>query len=147
VSYRVPFYDTDAMRIVHHANFARYLELARLRFLEQHVQPYAVFVAQGLHFAVTRLELDFVRPAHFDDALEIRCWLRWVRGASLAIDYRVERGAALLARAATEHALVDGDGRPARIPPAQRAALTGLVSPAPPPPARDPSSRARRSAS
>jgi acyl-CoA thioester hydrolase len=147
IRYRVPFYDTDAMGIVHHANFARYLELARLRFLEEHVQRYAVFVAQGLHFAVTRLELDFLSPARFDDALEIRCWLRWVRGASLAIDYRVERDAALLARAYTQHALVDTEGRPARIPPAQRATLAGLVSPEPPPPAPPASSRARRSAS
>ena len=33
VQYRVPFYDTDAMAIVHHANYVRYLELVRVRFL------------------------------------------------------------------------------------------------------------------
>jgi acyl-CoA thioester hydrolase len=129
VAYRVPFYDTDAMRIVHHANFVRYLELARVRFLEQHLQPYSAFVAQGLHFAVTRCEVDFLAPARFDDALEIRCWLAWTRGASLGIAYRVERAGALLASAATEHALVDDAGRPTRIPAAQREALRKLVTP------------------
>ena len=129
VAYRVPFYDTDAMRIVHHANFVRYLELARVRFLEEHLLPYTAFVAQGLHFAVTRCEVEFLSPARFDDALEIRCWLTWARGASLGIAYRVERGGALLARAATEHALVDDTGRPARIPAAQRAALGRLIAP------------------
>jgi acyl-CoA thioester hydrolase len=126
--YRVPFYDTDAMRIVHHANFVRYLELARLRFLEEHLQPYASFVAQGLHFAVTRCEIDFLAPARFDDALEIRCWLRFARGASLGIAYRVERDGTLLAAAATEHAMVDDSGRLARIPAAQRDALRKLVA-------------------
>ena len=32
IDYRVPFYDTDAMGIVHHANYVRYLELARVAF-------------------------------------------------------------------------------------------------------------------
>jgi acyl-CoA thioester hydrolase len=130
IDYRVPFYDTDAMRIVHHANFVRYLELARLRFLEEHLQPYSAFVAQGLHFAVTRCEVDFLSPARFDDALVIRCWLTWARGASLGIAYRVERDGALLAGAATEHAMVDDAGRPMRIPTAQREALLALVTPA-----------------
>jgi acyl-CoA thioester hydrolase len=128
----VPFYDTDAMRIVHHANFVRYLELARVRFLEEHLQPYTAFIARGLHFAVTRCEVDFLSPARFDDALEIRCWLAWARGASLGIAYRVERGGALLASAATEHAMVDDSGRPVRMPAAERAALAALMAPVPP---------------
>jgi acyl-CoA thioester hydrolase len=128
VQYRVPFYDTDAMRIVHHANFVRYLELARLRFLEEHLEPYAAFVAQGLHFAVTRCEVDFVAPARFDDALEIRCWLRWARGASLGIAYRIERAGILLATASTEHAMVDDSGQPVRIPAQQREALRKLAA-------------------
>jgi acyl-CoA thioester hydrolase len=129
VAYRVPFYDTDAMRIVHHANFVRYLELARVRFLEEHLQPYTAFLAQGLHFAVTRCEVEFLSPARFDDALEIRCWLAWARGASLGIGYRVERAGTLLATAATEHALVDDAGHPTRIPAAQREALRELITP------------------
>lgn len=130
VAYRVPFHDTDAMRIVHHANFVRYLELARVRFLEEHLQPYTAFIAQGLHFAVTRCEVDFLSPARFDDALEVRCWLAWARGASLGIAYRVERAGELLATASTEHALVDDTGCPTRIPVRQREALRKLVRPA-----------------
>lgn len=145
VAYRVPFYDTDAMRIVHHANFVRWLELVRVRFLEEHSLPYTQLVEQGLHFAVTRCEVDFLSPARFDEALEIRCWPTWVRGASLGLAYRVERGTTLLATAATEHALVDESGRPVRIPAAQREALARLIRPGSP--ARSPSSPAPRSAS
>jgi acyl-CoA thioester hydrolase len=129
IAYRVPFYDTDAMRVVHHANFVRYLELARLRFLEEHLEPYATFVARGQHFAVTRCQVDYLLPARFDDALAIHCWLAWARSASLGIAYRIERGADLLATASTEHALVDETGRPTRIPEPQRRALRELVSP------------------
>jgi acyl-CoA thioester hydrolase len=126
ISHRVPFYDTDAMRIVHHANFVRYLELARVAFLAEHLVPYTEFLERGLHFAVTRCEVDFLRPARFDDVLEICCWLEWARGASLGLAYRVERAGELLARAATGHALVDDAGRPVRIPAGWREALVGL---------------------
>ena len=127
VRHRVPFYDTDAMRNVHHANFVRYLELARVQFLAEQLVPYTEFLARGLHFAVTRCEVDFLRPARFDDTLEIRCWLTRVGGASLALAYRVECGGELLATGTTEHALVDDDGRPTRLPADWRDPLRRLA--------------------
>ena len=36
VRHRVPFYETDAMAIVHHANYVRYFELARVVWLDEH---------------------------------------------------------------------------------------------------------------
>jgi len=61
--YRVPFYDTDAMRVVHHARYVHYLELARIVFLDEHDRPYREYVAEGLHYAVTRVEVLYQLPA------------------------------------------------------------------------------------
>jgi acyl-CoA thioester hydrolase len=36
VQHRVPFYETDAMGVVHHANYVKYLELARIAWLDEH---------------------------------------------------------------------------------------------------------------
>ena len=128
LEYRVPFFDTDAMGVVHHANYVRYLELARIHFLDEHDAPYRDYVSRGLHFAVTRIELDYRRAARFDDIVGITCWAEWVRGASLRIGYALQNGGELVARAATVHAMVDDDGRPARIPPERRARLRTLVA-------------------
>lgn len=125
--YRVPFYDTDAMRIVHHANYVRYLELARVRLLEEHDQPYTKYLELDLHFAVTRCELRYLRPARFDDELAITCWISRAGGASVEIQYRIERGRELLVRARTEHATVDGEGRLRRLPPERRAVFRKLA--------------------
>jgi acyl-CoA thioester hydrolase len=125
--YRVPFYDTDAMRVVHHANFARYLELARIQFLDEHDVPYREYVNQGLHFAVTEIELVYKRAASFDDALDITCWAQSVGGASLRIGYAVRRQGELIAVGATGHAMVTEDGRPARIPKRRRDHLRNLL--------------------
>lgn len=123
VRHRVPFYETDAMKIVHHANYVRYLELARVAWMDDHDRPYRDYVAEGLHFATTRVEIDYRRSATFDDALEISTWMEWVRGASLRMAYDVTRDGLVLAVAATEHAMVDESGRPRRIPKERREAL------------------------
>lgn len=121
--HRVPFYETDAMGIVHHANYVRYLELARITWMDEHDRPYREYVAEGLHFATTRVELDYRRSAAFDDVLEIATWMEWVRGASLRMAYDIRRGDEIVAIGATEHAMVGLDGRPRRIPRERRELL------------------------
>ncbi len=125
--YTVPFFDTDAMGIVHHANYVRYLELARVRLLAEHDEPYETYLAMDRHFAVTRCEVHYKKPARFADEIEINCWIVRVGGASLEIGYRLECRDELIVSAVTEHALVDGRGRPRRIPRERRDSLRALV--------------------
>ncbi len=130
VLHRVPFYETDAMGIVHHSNYVRHMELARIVWLDEHHRPYREYVAEGLHFATTHLEVDYRRPAVYDDPLQVATWLEWVRGASLRMAYEIQRGDELLVTGATEHAVVDDEGRLRRLPRERREELTKLV-PAP----------------
>ncbi len=120
--------------------WVRYLELVRVVWLDEHDRPYRAYVAEGLHYATTAVDLRYHRSAAFDDEIEVTTWLEWVRGASLRMAYVVRRGSELLATAATEHAMVDGSGRPTRIPRDRRDSLARLASggadpPAPRPPA------------
>lgn len=121
--YQVGFYQTDAMGIMHHSNYVHVLERARVQWLEEHDEPYRNYVAQDLHFAVTRVDVRYVRAARFDDRIETLVWVDWVRGASLAIRYELRCDGAVIAKAMTEHALVDERGRPKRIPAEKRARL------------------------
>ena len=125
--YTVPFFDTDAMGIVHHANYVRYLELARVTLLGEHDVPYETYLEWDRHFAVTRCEVHYMKPARFADEIEIVSWVTRVGGASLEIGYRLECRGELLALAETEHAMVDGDGKPRRIPRERRESLASLV--------------------
>ena len=124
VHHRVVFYETDAMGIVHHTNYVRYFENARVVWLDEHDRPYVWWQTEaGLDFAVTRVEASYVQSARFDDRLEITTWMEWVRGASLRMAYLVERAGERIATGATEHAAVDGEGRVRRIPRERRLAL------------------------
>ena len=130
--HRVAFFETDAMGVVHHSNYIRHLELARIRWLDEHDQPYRVYAGQGLHYATTRMEIDYRRSTCFDDVIEIAAWLDWVRGASMSIDYELTCDGTCVATATTVHAMVDQKGRVRRIPKERTENLKGLaLRPAP----------------
>ncbi|HIF95061.1 MAG: thioesterase family protein [Myxococcales bacterium] len=123
VEHRVAFYETDAMEIVHHSNYLRFFENARVIWLEEHDKSYPDWIAMDLHFVVTHAELDYRQPARFDDVIEIKTWLEWVRGASLAMAYTIVCDSRLLVTGRTKHATINGDGRVRRIPKPDRERL------------------------
>ena len=120
VTHRVAFHETDAMGIVHHSNYLRYFEDARVVWLEEHDRPYTHYMDLGLHFAVTRAELHYRRSARFDDRLEVKTWVEIIRGASLRMGYELTCNGEVLVTGATEHAAIDDEGRVRRIPKERR---------------------------
>ena len=128
VSHRVAFYQTDAMGIMHHANYLHLLENARVRWLEEHHRSYAEYIQSERHFAVTRVDLSYRRAARFDEMLVTTVWVEWVRGVSLAMAYLVHCGDDLVAQGHTEHAMVNAAGRPTPIPAAERRELQALAA-------------------
>ena len=127
IPHRVGFHETDAMGIVHHTNYLRFCENARVVWLETHDKSYPAWIASGIHFAVTRVDLEYKQSARFDDRIEITTWLEWVRGASLAMAYRIEREETLMVSGRTEHASINDAGRVRRIPRADRERMSRLA--------------------
>jgi acyl-CoA thioester hydrolase len=121
--HRVGFHETDAMGIVHHANYLKYCENARVIWLETHDKSYPEWMEMGLHFAVTRVELDYRWSTRFDDILDVTTWLEWVKGASLAMGYEIKCQDQLILTGRTEHASVNDEGRVRRIPKEDRVRL------------------------
>lgn len=87
---RVAFYETDAMAVVHHSNYVRYLEDARVEWMRasgllKHHAPEGDFV-----FAVHELSVSYKRPLKFDDEIEI--WMQAkLDGVRIRIQYAVEK--------------------------------------------------------
>lgn len=129
MQHRVGFYETDAMGIVHHSNYLRFFENARVVWLETHDKSYPEWIKMGLHFAVTHAQLDYRQSARFDDILEVTTWLEWVRGASLAMAYAIVCDSILLVTGRTEHASINDDGKIRRIPKEDRTRLSHAALP------------------
>ena len=117
-SHRVIYGDTDQMGVVYYANYLRWFEKGRSEFLRQIGLPYKTIEAQGLHFPVTEVSCRYVKPAHYDDMIDIETQLTSLGRASLNFDYAVcrEGDGACLASGSTKHACVNVGGRITRIP-------------------------------
>lgn len=85
-SYRVAFYDTDAMGVVHHSNYVRIMEVARVAWMRKlGLMPH--HIPQGPQvLGVTRLTVEFVKPCVFDDEITV-CLEGRLNGARFEIRY------------------------------------------------------------
>jgi acyl-CoA thioester hydrolase len=119
----VPFYETDAMGIVHHSNHVRYFELGRIAWLQEHDQPYECYVEDGLHFATTHVDVAYHRPARFADEVDIVVWAEEIRHASLRMAYVLRVGDEVIATGSSDHAAVDDSGKVRRLPKDRRDML------------------------
>lgn len=124
---RVYYEDTDAAGIVYYANYLKFIERARTEMMRglgvEHARQRA---ETGLVFVVRRLIVDYVAPARLDDDLVVATRLLAQAGASITLEQSVRREGSLLVRAEVSIACVGPAGRPARLPPALRAALASL---------------------
>ena len=124
---RVYFEDTDFTGVVFHGAYVLFLERGRSDYLRLAGVRHAEMRDQGLAFAVTRLEMDFRRPARIDDALTVRTRFEAMRGARLIIGQQISYGAEVLVAARVEAALLGLDGRPRRPPRAMIAMIGPLL--------------------
>lgn len=116
---RVYYEDTDAGGVVYYANYLKYLERARTEWLRHLGFGQEVLMRDsGIVFAVRRVEIDYLLPARFDDALVVELRVENASKASLTFAQRILRAPDTeLSRATVKVACLDKDRfRPTAIP-------------------------------
>ena len=91
--HHVDFFDTDAMAVVHHANYIRWFEIGRVDFLREAGITLGDLMADGYVFPITDVSAKFVSPGHFDDMLIIETTPTALTKVKMAFDYRILREA------------------------------------------------------
>jgi acyl-CoA thioester hydrolase len=125
---RIYWEDTDAGGVVYHAQYVAFLERARSEWMRAQGYGQEVLRLQhGVLFAVRAMQLDFLKPARLDDALEVSASLRECRRASVVFSQRIRRGDDLLLTAQVRVAALGLDFRPRPIPEPLYDELNALV--------------------
>jgi len=120
--HKVQFYETDLMGIVHHSNYLRFFEEARVawahgRGLLDYQQP-----GSASHFAVYETQVKHVKPTFFGDDLDIEVQAR-VEGNRLVFQYRLRgRNLEVCALGKTVHVAMGPDLKLLRMPATIKAA-------------------------
>jgi acyl-CoA thioester hydrolase len=113
----VRYAETDMMGIVYHANYLPWFEVGRTTLLKEIGVPYRRLEEEGFRLPVLEVSAKYLRPAVYDDTVEIVSTVKERPLLRIRIEYEVRRGDELLATGSTLHAFVDRQGRPVRPPP------------------------------
>ena len=125
VPVRVYYEDTDAGGVVYYANYLKYLERCRSEWL-RHLgfDQRALAADPGVVFVVAGVQVEYKRPARYDDHLTVSASIREHSKARLTFVQQVHRGEELLVDAIVRVACVDSASfKPTALPPALARAL------------------------
>src|SRR3954466_8945687 len=87
---RVNYSETDQMGVVYHARYLVWLDVARTEHLRQSGVSYRELEASGLRLAVSEVHIRYRQPAHYDDSIRIRCWVRELASRKVDFGYAIE---------------------------------------------------------
>lgn len=114
---RAAYYETDQMGIIHHSNYIRWMEEARLDFMEQLGWGYRKLEEDGLFIPVTAVSCEYKSPVRFDDTVLISVRVAEYRGVRLTMSYRITDRTTGQLRTVGEsrHCFCNREGRPIRL--------------------------------
>ncbi|MBW1297722.1 acyl-CoA thioesterase [Aquimarina litoralis] len=86
---KVRYSETDQMGVVHHGNYAQYLELARIDWLSRLGISYKSMEESGVMLPVFALDFKFKKSAFFDDELTVKTCLKKIPTVRIVFDYKI----------------------------------------------------------
>lgn len=111
---KVNYCETDKMGIVHHSNYVRWLEEARIDFLEQINCSLVEIEKHGIVSPVTEVQCSYKTPTVFGDTVRIAVKIQEFKGVRLVLDYEIYNNEtnALVLTAKTKHCFTGAEGKP-----------------------------------
>ena len=118
LAHRVSYGETDAMGVVYYANYLHLFERGRSELIRNLGFSYSVVEERGIFLPVREASCRYLAPARYDDVIHIRTGLAGQSRASLNFVYEItdEKREHVLTRGTTQHAVVNAQGRPVRVP-------------------------------
>lgn len=105
---RVRYGETDQMGVVHHGNYALYLEMGRTEWLRKKGISYKEMEDDGVMLPVISMNLKFKKSALYDEVIKVKTILPKLPSVKIEFDYEIynEKGD-LLVSANTVLAFID----------------------------------------
>ena len=115
---KVRFVETDLMGVVHHSNYLRWFEMARVEYLREADILLLDLIRNGIVFRITKVECKYISSAYFDDWLIIEVVMIECHKAKMEFAYRITREAdhIVLAEGYTQNLFTTSEGKVTRLP-------------------------------
>jgi acyl-CoA thioester hydrolase len=86
---RVRYGETDQMGVVHHGNYALYLEMGRIEWLRKMGVSYREMEEKGVMLPVVSMSLNFKKSAGYDDIINVKTQLKKTPTVKIEFEYEI----------------------------------------------------------
>ena len=122
---RTYYYDTDHMGVVYHANYLKWMEIARTEYFRD-ILPYKEIENMGIMMPVKSLNIEYINSVKYDQDIEIIIELKEIDSIKVRFFYEIyDENNVLKATAETLNVMVDKSGKLKRLPKDILAILKG----------------------
>ena len=106
----VQYYETDQMGIVHHSNYIRWMEEARMDFFRQIGWDYKAMEDAGIISPVISVQCRYLKMTKFSEIITIAVYVEEFKGVKLKLRYKMSRDGVEICRGYSEHGFLDSEG-------------------------------------
>ena len=109
--HEVKYYECDGMGVTHHSNYIRFMEEARVYWMDVLGYGYDRMEADGVVSPVVSVSCNFKHPTSFKDVIEIDVEVAEMTELKLSFAYTMKVNGKLVCTATSTHCFLEG-GRP-----------------------------------
>lgn len=89
IKIRVRYSETDQMSFVYYGNYPQYFEVARVELFRELGVTYKSMEEEGIWMPVLDLNIQYLRPAVYDDLLSIDVSIKEIKGSRIVFEYAI----------------------------------------------------------
>ena len=86
---RVRYAETDPMKYVYYGNYATYFDVGRVELFRELGMPYEEIEQQGIWLPVSEFSIKYLKPALYDQNLEIHTFIKKIPGVRIEFEYEI----------------------------------------------------------
>lgn len=115
--HKAQYYETDQMGIVHHSNYIRWFESARMDLMKQLGVSYKGMEEMGIISPVLSVGCEYKGMVHFDDEVIVEAKIASYNGVKLSISYTVtdKLTGQLRTTGNSSHCFLNKEGKPVSL--------------------------------
>ena len=112
--HEVKYYECDRMGVTHHSNYVRFMEEARVDWMDQLGFGFDRMEAEGVVSPVVAVECRYRKPSTFKDIIEIEVFISHVTEMKFEFTYVMRVGEKIVCNGKSLHCFIE-NGRPVAI--------------------------------
>ncbi|MDE6657402.1 MAG: acyl-CoA thioesterase [Oscillospiraceae bacterium] len=115
---RTPYYyETDQMKIIHHSNYIRWFEEARIAYFDSVGYSFAKQEQEGIVCPVLTVDVNYLKMVYFGETVQIETKLMSYNGVRYGFAYTVRNSntGQICCTGTSTHCFLNPQGKPIRV--------------------------------